>query len=156
MSTTSTTASADGQNQVQLFRFNFELQTVFDIWDLWTLGIQGSPSVADLIDKHKMAWLHPADRETYQDYRSVLLIVERSVRLLKINVRVGLAQLEHVRVEFKMSVRQFAKTLTEVDMGKATPSTPSSSLLLSMALPTGSTPEMIQAFVKAINAITLP
>lgn len=165
LSASSTTTAADGQEQVQLFRFNFELQTVFDIWDLWTVGIQGSPSVTDLIIKYKTAWLHPADRETYQDYRSVLLIVERSVRLLKLDVRVGLAQLEHVRVEFKMTVRQFAKILTEVDMGKATPSTssstsgslpPSSSLLLSMALPTGLAPQTVQAFVKAIGALMLP
>lgn len=165
MSASSTTSATVGREQVHLFRFNFELQTVFDIWDLWTVGIQGGPSVADLIEKHKLAWLHPADRETYQDYRSVLLIVERSVRLLKLDVRVGLAQLEHVRVEVKMSVRQFAKILAEVDMGKATPARPSSilgslppssSLLLSMALPTGPAPQTIQAFVKVIDAMMLP
>ncbi|KAG0298164.1 hypothetical protein BGZ97_004159, partial [Linnemannia gamsii] len=118
----SATTGAGGQEQIQFFRINFDLRTVFEIWELWTLGIQGSPSVTDLIGKHKMDWLHPTDRETYRDYRSVLLTLERSVRLFKLDVRVALAQLEKVRLEFEMSVRQFAKVLTEVDVGKTAPS----------------------------------
>lgn len=161
MSSSATTV-VDRKEQIQFFRINYDLQTVFEIWDLWTVGIQGGPSVTDLIGKHKMGWLHPTDRETYRNYRSVLLTLERSVRLLKLDVRAGLAQLENVREEFKMSVQQFAKILTEVDIGKTTPSMvstlgtlPSSSLLSSITPPKDHAAETIQAFAKAIAALTL-
>ncbi|KAF9899787.1 hypothetical protein EC991_008329 [Linnemannia zychae] len=138
------------EEQAKLYRINLELETVFEIWDLWTMGIHGSPSVTDLIGKHKMEWLHHTDREIYRDYRSVLLTLERIVRLLKIDVRVGLARLEKIRVDFKMSVRQFAQVLTELDAGKV----PIDSTLTSLM--SNQYPETTQDFAAAIASLTLP
>jgi hypothetical protein len=152
-----TTFTAWGQSvtdslkeQAQPYRINIELQTVFEIWDLWTLGVHGNPSVVDLIRKHKMEWLHHTDREIYRDYRSVLLTLERAVRLLKIDVRAGLARLEKIRVDFEMSVREFAKVLTEIDTGKM-PIEPILALSSSNQYP-----ETIRDFAAAIAGLTLP
>ncbi|KAG0378012.1 hypothetical protein BGX24_004955 [Mortierella sp. AD032] len=144
-------SATDGlKEQIRFYRIDIELHTVFEIWDLWTLGIRGCLSVTDLIGKHKMEWLHQADREIYRDYRSVLLTLERAVRLFKIDVRVGLERLEKVRIDFKMTVRQFAKVLTEVDAGKV----PAGSIL--MPSPSSYSSESIQDFAAAIAGLTLP
>ncbi|KAG0201632.1 hypothetical protein BGX33_010187 [Mortierella sp. NVP41] len=131
------------------FRLDIELQTVYDIWDLWISGLRGSPSVADLIKQHGTKWLHPADREVYRDLRSVLLTLERSVRLKRIDVRTGLTYLEQVRIQFKLPIQRFSRILSAIEMGLVPGGSDLSRTLLSEQSPT-----IMTAFAAAIATIT--
>ncbi|KAI8353140.1 hypothetical protein B0O80DRAFT_453148 [Mortierella sp. GBAus27b] len=84
-----------------------------DIWNEWTVGFQGGPSILSLHEKYDLQWLDAEDRALYRDNRSILLEAEKMARTKRMSPLGALEELESARVKSGVDVRMFAKLLAQ-------------------------------------------
>lgn len=110
---TSARASTSYPEPVPQYRLNSNTRTVLDIWNEWTTGFQGGPSIISLHEKFDLRWLDPEDRLLYRENRSILLEAEKLVRTKRLTAMCALEVLETTRLKVGMDIRLFAKSLAQ-------------------------------------------